>query len=104
LLSLNQEKNCVLVDCVTLWISNCLHQEKWKEQREALLEILPSLKLHIIFVSNETGMGIVPLGELTRQFVDASGFFNQELGRICQIVTFVAAGLPIELKKQKSPS
>lgn len=98
--SLNQETNCVLVDCVTLWVSNCLHLKRWDEQREELIELLPSLISHIIFVSNETGMGIVPLGELTRQFVDASGFFNQELGRKCEKVTLVAAGFPIELKNE----
>jgi len=98
LLAVDKNANCILVDCVTLWISNCLHSGQWDEQRKALVELLPTLRSHIIFVSNETGMGIVPLGKITRQFVDASGFFNQELGRLCNKVTLVAAGFPIELK------
>ena len=73
---------CILVDCVTLWISNCLHQNCWEQQKEALLTVLEEIPGHIIFVSNETGMGVIPMGELSRQFVDESGFFHQQLAAV----------------------
>lgn len=98
LASLNHKDCCVLVDCTTLWISNCLQAGNWETQRDALFELLPKLSCKVIFVSNETGLGIVPLGELTRQFVDASGFFNQRLAAVCDAVTMVVAGIPVQLK------
>jgi adenosylcobinamide kinase/adenosylcobinamide-phosphate guanylyltransferase len=94
-----QEGRCILVDCLTLWISNCLHQNCWAQQRDALLAVLATLPGHIIFVSNETGMGVVPMGELSRKFVDESGFFHQQLAAICDQVTLVVAGLPMNLKQ-----
>jgi len=94
-----QADRCILVDCLTLWISNCLHQNCWMEQREALLAVLEKLPGHIIFVSNETGMGVVPMGELSRQFVDESGFFHQQLAALCDQVTLTVAGLPLTLKE-----
>ena len=94
-----QADRCILVDCLTLWISNCLHQDCWEQQKEALLTALEKLPGHIIFVSNETGMGVVPMGELTRQFVDESGFFHQQLAAVCDEVTFTVAGLPLTLKE-----
>ena len=52
----------------------------------------------VIFVTNEVGQGIVPMGELTRQFVDEAGFLHQRLATLCDRVTMVIAGLPQELK------
>eukprot|EP00659_Diplonema_papillatum_P013314 gene13314-20527_t len=63
--------HCLLVDCLTLWLTNLLMLEdpdRLKEEREALLQTLATLPGEIIFVSNETGMGVVPLGELTRRY------------------------------------
>jgi adenosylcobinamide kinase/adenosylcobinamide-phosphate guanylyltransferase len=93
-----QEGRCILVDCLTLWVSNCLHHNCWNQQRDALLSVVSNLPGHIIFVSNETGMGVVPMGELSRTFVDESGFFHQQLAAICDQVTLVVAGLPLNLK------
>ncbi|PCJ90190.1 MAG: bifunctional adenosylcobinamide kinase/adenosylcobinamide-phosphate guanylyltransferase [Porticoccaceae bacterium] len=89
---------CILVDCLTLWLSNCLHENCWELQSDALLTGLPNLQGQIIFVSNETGMGVVPMGELSRQFVDKSGFFHQQLASLCDQVTLTVAGLPLSLK------
>lgn len=94
---------CVLVDCLTLWISNCLHTGCWQEQRENLLAFTGAWAQQqnggeLIFVSNEVGSGIVPLGELSRTFVDASGQLHQALARHCAQVTLVVAGLPLPLK------
>ena len=64
----------------------------------SLLETLPTLKGRIILVSNEVGLGIVPMGASTRLYVDEVGRLNQAVARSAQRVTFVAAGLPMELK------
>ncbi len=90
--------NCILVDCLTLWLSNCLHHNCWTEQQQALLDVIEELPGAVIFVSNEVGQGIVPMGELTRQFVDEAGFVHQRLAAVCDRVTMVVAGLPQELK------
>lgn len=99
----NQAENrCLLVDCLTLWVSNCLAKECWQAQKDELLKTLPGLSGHVILVSNETGLGVVPMGELTRQFVDESGFLHQELASLCHEVTLTVAGLPHVLKSTGS--
>lgn len=92
---------CLLVDCLTLWLTNLLmldEPERLKAEREALLETLPGLPGHILFVSNETGLGVVPLGELTRRYVDEAGLLHQVLAERCERVVFTVAGLPMVLK------
>ena len=94
------EPSVILVDCLTLWLSNCLHDDEavWKQQKNQLLSYLPNTKHDLIFVSNEVGHGIVPLGKLSRTFVDESGWLHQSLASICTEVTMVIAGLPQKLK------
>ena len=95
------DDTCILVDCLTLWLSNCLfheHSECWSQQRQQLLEGLPSLPGEVIMVSNEVGLGIVPMGEINRRFVDDSGFLHQAVANLCDRVIFTAAGLPMVLK------
>ena len=96
--ALNEPGNCLLIDCLTLWLSNCLHADCWTTQRSALLDALDHSRADVLLVGNEVGAGIVPLGELSRRFVDESGWLNQELGRRCDRVTTVIAGLPLMLK------
>lgn len=91
-------ESCILVDCLTLWLSNCLHHNCWEQQRDKLLAAFSQLSGKVIFVSNEVGMGITPMGELTRRFVDESGFLHQQLASICDQVTLVVAGLPLQIK------
>jgi adenosylcobinamide kinase/adenosylcobinamide-phosphate guanylyltransferase len=93
-----QPGRCIVVDCLTLWLSNCLHQQCWAQEKSQLLDVLPQLSGHIILVSNETGLGVVPMGELSREFVDEAGFLHQRLAMLCQQVTLVVAGLPLALK------
>lgn len=95
---LARHDRCLLVDCLTLWLSNCLHQGCWQEERDALLATLAELPGRILLVSNEVGSGIVPLGELSRRFADESGWLHQQLAQMAQRVTLVVAGLPVELK------
>ncbi|WP_312272295.1 bifunctional adenosylcobinamide kinase/adenosylcobinamide-phosphate guanylyltransferase [Pseudomonas sp.] len=92
---------CLLVDCLTLWLTNLLMAEDatmLARERAALLEALPELPGHIILVSNETGMGVVPLGELTRRYVDEAGWLHQALAEQCDRVVLTVAGLPMTLK------
>ncbi len=92
---------CLLVDCLTLWLTNLLmldDAERLQVEREALLLSLAQLPGEIIFVSNETGLGIVPLGELTRRYVDEAGWLHQALAERCQRVVLTVAGLPLTLK------
>ena len=92
---------CVLVDCLTLWLSNLLgdtDDQRLGREYEGLLEVLPALPGELLFVSNEVGLGVVPMGELTRRFVDEAGRLHQALAARCERVLFVAAGLPLPLK------
>ncbi len=92
----------VVVDCLTLWLTNwlCLSEPNdFAAARAALFAALQARHVdEIILVSNETGLGIIPLGALTRRFVDEAGWLNQDIARIVDEVIFVAAGLPLTLK------
>ncbi len=95
------ENRCLLVDCLTLWLTNLLCLDEGAQltgQRDALLQCIGELPGHIILVSNETGLGVVPLGELTRRYVDEAGWLHQALAERAQRVTFCVAGLPMVLK------
>ncbi len=88
---------CLLVDCLTLWLMNVIDGD-FAAEREALLDLLPQLPGEVIFVANEIGLGIVPLGAKTRRFRDEAGRLNQDLAAACERVTLIAAGLPLSLK------
>lgn len=88
---------CVLIDCLTLWLSNVLLAGR-DDEIAKLLDVLPTLPGHLIFVSNEVGWGIVPESALARRFRDEQGRLNQRIAAIGDRVTLVAAGLPLELK------
>lgn len=107
------EGTCLVVDCLTLWLSNLLFAGAAARQAEAgaaidcplldgetmaLLDTLPTLPGQIILVSNEVGCGIVPMQALSRCFADAQGRLNQRVAAVCERVTLVAAGLPLSLK------
>lgn len=94
-------QRCLIVDCLTLWLNNLLAEQDealFRSEREALLETLPGLPGRILLVSNEVGLGIVPLGELSRKFCDEAGRLHQDLAQRCERVVFVAAGLPLVMK------
>ena len=96
-----QAARCLLVDCLTLWLSNLLCREDealFATQRAALLAAVDDLPGELILVSNEVGQGIVPLGALTRRFVDEAGRLHQDLAARCERVVFTVAGLPQLLK------
>lgn len=95
----------IIVDCLTLWLAQCICPDcdrpqnlSWQQERSALLDVLPSLQGTVLLVSNEVGMGIVPLGEINRQFQDEQGRLNQAIAQLADQVSFIAAGLPLTLK------
>jgi adenosylcobinamide kinase / adenosylcobinamide-phosphate guanylyltransferase len=103
-------EHCLIVDCLTLWLSNILFPQDlpgarsppdaglFARERVALLDLVPRLPGRVLFVSNEVGLGVVPLGAGTRRFGDEAGRLNQDLARLCERVTFMVAGLPWTLK------
>ena len=102
---------CVIVDCLTLWLANVLSRDidpnlsvgdvvapMFERERAALLDCVPRLPGEIIFVSNEVGMGVVPMSALSRRYCDEAGRLHQALARVCERVTWVAAGIPLVIK------
>lgn len=98
------EQRCVLVDCLTMWLTNILAAggsatvAAYRHEFGQLLQELPALPGRIILVSNEVGMGVVPMGELSRMFVDEAGRMHQALAAVCGRVTLCVAGLPHVVK------
>ena len=96
----------VLVDCLTLWITNLLMPMQGsaaattgaEEAQVALIAAMAEAPGPLVFVSNEIGLGVIPMGRETRDFVDALGRLHQAVARSCDRVTFMAAGLPLVLK------
>lgn len=94
---------CLLVDCLTSWLTNLLcadDETQFEQELNALLDVLAVLPGEIIFVSNETSMGIVPMGELTRRFCDEAGLLHQSIAQHCDRVVLSVAGLPHVLKNE----
>jgi len=101
LLDHSNNNHCLIVDCLTLWLTNCLmlnDENHFQHERKILLQCLPTLTGKTIFVSNEINMGIIPMGELTRRYVDEAGMLHQEMARRCEQVTLTVAGLPVTIK------
>jgi adenosylcobinamide kinase / adenosylcobinamide-phosphate guanylyltransferase len=95
----NGRGNFILVDCLTLWLSNLLLAERDCEAEvEKLVTHLRSTPSRVVVVSNEVGLGIVPDNKLARQFRDVQGIANQRVAEIATNVVFLAAGLPLMMK------
>jgi adenosylcobinamide kinase/adenosylcobinamide-phosphate guanylyltransferase len=99
----------LLVDCMTIWLSNALlidfDERKpgaslpaWEREREAFLQWLTDFPGTALLVSNEVGAGIVPASALARRFQDEQGRLNQALAALCERVTLVVAGIPMRIK------
>jgi adenosylcobinamide kinase/adenosylcobinamide-phosphate guanylyltransferase len=92
----------ILLDCVTLWVSNLLMRKK--EDREIMNEVdkfidtMKQAESSFVIVSNEVGMGLVPVEPLGRRFRDLSGTVNQKIAEVAQTVVFTVSGIPIFLK------
>jgi adenosylcobinamide kinase/adenosylcobinamide-phosphate guanylyltransferase len=118
----SQPLTLVVVDCLTLWLTNLLmpHEDaensaksaendlekalnvpsdqQIRAQAATLLIAIENAPGPVILVGNEIGLGVIPMGRETRDFVDALGRLNQEVAAACERVTFMAAGLPLTLK------
>jgi adenosylcobinamide kinase / adenosylcobinamide-phosphate guanylyltransferase len=88
-----------LVDCLTLWLSNLMHEGRdWTKEAAGLVEALRAQRSPVVLVTNEVGSGIVPDNALAREFRDAAGFLNQMIARAADEVELVVAGLPMRVK------
>ena len=105
----SQPHTLVVVDCLTLWLTNLLMPVEEYEQKSPLahdtwaqiamvLRAIREATGPVVLVGNEIGLGVIPLGRETRAFVDALGRLNQDVARTCERVTLMAAGLPLTLK------
>lgn len=104
LIAESQKNAVILVDCLTLWLSNLFENDfNIEEQVGLLIEALKQTTGPVILVSNDVGQGIVPINELARNFRDESGRLNQKIAAIAQNVYSVTAGLPIPLKENNKP-
>ncbi|MCF6344264.1 MAG: bifunctional adenosylcobinamide kinase/adenosylcobinamide-phosphate guanylyltransferase [Devosiaceae bacterium] len=90
----------ILVDCLTLWVSNLMiENHNVENETKNLCEAVEKIKnATVIFVSSEVGLGIVPQNKLAREFRDVLGLLNQKMAKNCAEVYFIAAGLPLLLK------
>ncbi|MDO9436579.1 bifunctional adenosylcobinamide kinase/adenosylcobinamide-phosphate guanylyltransferase [Hydrogenophaga sp.] len=93
----------VVVDCLTLWLTNLLMPAEGTatdaaEPTQALCAAIQGAAGPVVLVGNEIGLGVIPMGRETRAFVDALGGLNQAVAAACERVTLMAAGLPLRLK------
>ena len=102
ILAAQTQAQIIMIDCLTLWLTNLLMQEDMPKLHASLdhfIEVVAACPVDLIMVSNETNMGIMPLGQLTRDYCDHIGSLHQNLAQACTEVVLVMAGLPLHLKK-----
>jgi adenosylcobinamide kinase/adenosylcobinamide-phosphate guanylyltransferase len=107
LTELNQN-SVYLLDCLTLWLNNQLYavhdansseqSQHLQTQIDKLIVILLSTRVDLIIVSNEIGLGVIPMGESTRLYVDYCGWLNQKVAEVADKVTLITAGIPLCIK------
>jgi adenosylcobinamide kinase/adenosylcobinamide-phosphate guanylyltransferase len=97
-------ERCVVLECLTLWLTNllCSRPECLEAECRSLCTALADARGAVILVANEASLGVVPLGELSRRWLDVSGELHQRLAALCDRVTLTVAGLPWELKSPRS--
>ena len=89
----------MLVDCLTLWLMNVMHHElDLAHEVGQVLAVLEQAQGTVILVSNEISMGVVPMGELSRRYVDNLGRLHQQIAKQAQQVTLMVAGIPMAVK------
>ncbi len=100
-----KKTDVMVVDCLTLWISNLLikydDEDKVLESINLLMEALQSTDSSVIMVTNEVGMGIVPENRLARIFRDIVGFANQRAAQCAEQVVWMVSGIPVMIKGEK---
>ena len=94
-----EQVGVVLVDCLTLWLSNLMAAERdVTREGDRLRDALPGLAAPVILVSNEVGLGVIPDNALAREFIDHAGRLHHKLAREAQAVVFMVAGQPLHVK------
>jgi adenosylcobinamide kinase/adenosylcobinamide-phosphate guanylyltransferase len=89
----------VLVDCLTMWLTNLMLEDRDIEAEfTALCDLLPTLGVPVLLVSNEVGFGIVPENAMARSFRDHAGRLHQRIAALADRVTLVVAGIPMPVK------
>ncbi|MCS4291880.1 adenosylcobinamide kinase/adenosylcobinamide-phosphate guanylyltransferase [Comamonas sp. BIGb0152] len=109
--AISRPEHLLVVDCLTLWLTNWLMPiapvepeqapsllEDWQAQCNAFIAALQTAPGPVILVSNEIGLGVIPMGREVRAFVDALGLLNQQAAAVCNRVQLMAAGLPLQMK------
>lgn len=105
----SQPHTLVVVDCLTMWLTNWMMPAEesesnqalapsWQAQHALFFEVLSQCAGPVVIVGNEIGLGVIPMGREVRQFVDTLGVLNQDVARVCSRVTLMAAGLPLHMK------
>jgi adenosylcobinamide kinase/adenosylcobinamide-phosphate guanylyltransferase len=99
-----QPGRVLLVDCLTLWLSNLLGADRPLEAAsDRLIEIIGTLACPVVLVSNEVGSGIIPENALARRYADALGILNQRVAAAVDRVVLMTAGLPVLIKPGRAP-
>ena len=99
LAAIDADGRAVLVDCLTLWVTNLMMAERdIAAEFAALTEFLPRARARLVLVSNEVGLGIVPENHMAREFRDHAGRLHQMIAAASAEVYFIAAGLPLKMK------
>ena len=100
--ALPRETEVAVLDCITVWLGNLFHREKLTGETcpeiDAFLEILETPPCHLILVTNEVGMGVIPADGATRLFRDTAGSINQILAERAHEVIFSVSGIPLRVK------
>ena len=96
--TINERKEPVLIECMTMWLNNALYKKFPEEKIFLEIKNLFTLKNDLIFVLNEVGLGIVPENNLAREFADLSGKVAQILADLCDEVNLCVAGRLLKLK------
>jgi adenosylcobinamide kinase/adenosylcobinamide-phosphate guanylyltransferase len=99
LAAIDADDRAILVDCLTLWVTNLMMEDRdMTAEFAALTEFLPGAQSRVVLVSNEVGLGIVPENRMARDFRDHAGRLHQMIAATASDVYFVAAGLPLKMK------
>jgi len=99
LTTIDGQGRIVLIDCLTLWVTNLMMEERdMAAEFAALTDFLPRAKARLVIVSNEVGLGIVPDNRMARDFRDHAGRLHQSIAAKAAEVYFIAAGLPLKMK------
>ena len=98
----NGQCDVIVVDCLSLWLSNLLHLELGEKELskriKGFIKSLKSLTTPVILISNEVGLGVIPANPLARKFCDLAGMLHQQVAQVAHQVYFVTSGIALELK------